>query len=135
MARELAELALLAAVLAVVGSLVEMPIWIPIGLPLAKAMTSVVFYLLFLRRTLRRPPGVGPTRLLGKVATTATALRPLGQVKIAGELWSARSADGSPIARSERVEIVRVEGNTVHVAPPRSGGPEPADAWNPNRPL
>ncbi|MDO4563857.1 MAG: NfeD family protein [Clostridia bacterium] len=33
-----------------------------------------------------------------------------GQVKVGGSIWSARSEDGSKIAKNERVEAIRIEG-------------------------
>lgn len=38
-----------------------------------------------------------------------------GQAKVEGEIWTARSADGEPIAKGERIEVVRVQGVKVIV--------------------
>lgn len=114
--REAAELTLLVAVLAIVGSFADVPTWVLVGLPLAKAFTSVVFYVMFLRRVFRRPARAGTEDLIGKAAKAAAPLCPTGQVKVAGEIWSARSADGSTIARHANVKIVGSRGNTVLVA-------------------
>jgi len=116
--REAAELALLVAVLAIVNSFADVPTWLLLGLPLAKAFTSVGFYALFLRRAFRRPAHAGAEDLIGRIAKAGTPLRPTGQVKVAGEIWSARSADGSTIAQHDNVKIVGVRGNAVLVARP-----------------
>ena len=118
--REVAEIALLIAALAVASSFTEIPTWMLIGLPIAKAFTSAVFYALFLRRVFQRPARDGAKGLVGRTARTGTSLRPTGQVKVDGEIWSARSADGSAIAPYDDVEIVGVRGNTVLVARPDS---------------
>lgn len=113
---EFAELALVVAILAIVGLFTYVPLWVLIGLPLAKASTSAGFYALFLRRAFRRPARPGAEDLIGKIVKASTPLRPEGQVKVDGEIWSARSVSGSTIAQHEYVEIVDVRGNTVLVA-------------------
>ena len=118
LSRELAEIALLIAALAVASSFTEIPTWMLVGLPIAKAFTSTVFYALFLRRAFRRPARDGAKGLVGRTARAGTPLRPTGQIKVDGEIWSARSADGSTIALYDDVEIVGVRGNTVLVARP-----------------
>ena len=118
LAREVAEIALLIAALAIVSSFTEIPTWILVGLPVAKAFTSVVFYALFLRRVFQRPARDGAKGLVGRTARAGTPLRPTGQIKVDGEIWSARSADGSTIAPYDEVEIVGVRGNTVLVTRP-----------------
>ncbi len=114
--REGAELALLITALAIAASLVELPVWLLIGLPLGKLLASALFYVLFLRKVLRRRPHVGTARLIGQTARVRTPLRPAGQVTLDGEIWSARSADGRSIDRHAAVEILGISGNTVLVS-------------------
>jgi membrane protein implicated in regulation of membrane protease activity len=116
--REVAEFALLIAALAVVSSFTEIPIWVLVGLPMAKAFTSAGFYALFLRKAFQRPARGGAEELIGRTVKASTPLDPGGQIKVDGEIWSARSADGSSIAPRDAVEIVGVRGNTVLVARP-----------------
>ncbi len=118
LAREVTEIALLIAALAIVNSFTEIPTWVFAGLPVAKAFTSVVFYALFLRRVFQRPTRDGAKALVGRTARAGTPLCPTGQIKVDGEIWSARSADGSTIALYDEVEIVGVRGNTVLVTRP-----------------
>jgi len=115
-AREVAEAAVLIAVLAVVASFADVPIWLLVGLPLIKATASVIYYVLFLRRAFRRPARGGVEDLIGRVARAATPLRPEGQIKLDGEIWSAQAADGRLIERLDDVEIVGVRGNTLLVS-------------------
>ncbi len=119
--REVAELALLVGALATVGSTTHVPTWILVGLPVAKVLASVAFYALFLRRAFRRPAHLGTADLVGRTASAVTPLRPAGQVKVDGEIWSARSIDRRTIARHADVEIVGVRGNTVLVTEPIRG--------------
>ena len=116
LAREIAELAILVAVLAIIASFTGVPTWLLVGLPAAKLVASAGFYVLFVHRTLRRRGRLGAEDLVGRVGRAATPLRPTGQVKIDGELWSARSTDGSSIARHEEIEVVTIRGNTVLVS-------------------
>jgi membrane-bound ClpP family serine protease len=43
----------------------------------------------------RRRAVTGAEALVGTTAVAATPLRPAGQVRVAGELWAARSASGA----------------------------------------
>ncbi len=115
-AREVAEVALLTAVLTIVASIAEVPVWLLVGLPLGKALASFIYYVLFLRRAFRRPARGGTEDLIGRVAQAASPLRPEGQIKLDGEIWSARSADGRTIARLDDVKIVGVRGNVLLVS-------------------
>ena len=53
---------------------------------------------------------MGRIQLLGTTGTAHTDLNPEGAVLIEGELWNARSIDGTTIAAQQDVEVVRVEG-------------------------
>jgi membrane protein implicated in regulation of membrane protease activity len=68
--------------------------WAVIGF--AVCLVLGVVELLFWRRRVRDvPQGAGPELLIGKEARVVTACRPLGQVEIGGELWSARCEAGA----------------------------------------
>jgi membrane-bound ClpP family serine protease len=47
-------------------------------------------------------------------------LSPLGSVIAAGVEWSAKTADGSPLARGTPVRVISVEGLTLTVEPDAS---------------
>lgn len=66
-------------------------------------------------KTLRVKPKTGPEALIGLQAEVVKILNPLGQVKIKGEIWSAESFDKKIIPKKLKVEIVKVEGNTLIV--------------------
>ena len=59
--------------------------------------------------------GTSRIQLLGAPAIVHTELEPEGAVLIDGELWRARSLDGTTIAVKQRVRVVRVEGHLVIV--------------------
>jgi membrane protein implicated in regulation of membrane protease activity len=51
--------------------------------------------LLMLRWSRRRRAATGAEALVGATARVVTPCRPLGQVRIQGELWAARSSSGA----------------------------------------
>ena len=56
----------------------------------------------------RRPPAVGVEALVGAEGIAATSCRPLGQVRVRGELWQARCAEG--VGAGEAVRVAAVQG-------------------------
>ena len=62
----------------------------------------------------RQPVAVDPRGIVGAVGE----VREGGYVYVNGELWRARSADGSPLSPGERVSVEQVEGLTLTVAAP-----------------
>jgi len=73
--------------------------------------------LFLLRLSRRRRAAVGPEAMLGQVAVVAAPCRPEGQVRVKGELWRARCAEGA--ATGERVRITGIEELTLLVQPER----------------
>jgi len=61
----------------------------------------------------RRPPFTGSESLVGRLATTRTAIDGEGKVFIHGEYWDARSAES--IYDGERVKVVAVDGLMLRV--------------------
>ncbi|MGD9696687.1 MAG: nodulation protein NfeD [Thermoleophilia bacterium] len=71
-------------------------------------------------RARRRPPATGGDELVGEYGVAREPLGPSGgHVTVNGEIWNARTADGTTIAEGERVRIVRVrrEDLTLTVEP------------------
>jgi membrane-bound serine protease (ClpP class) len=76
-------------------------------------------------RRMHAPGGlVGPAVASGAHGIVRRPLEPLGSAYIAGEEWSARSADDQPIGRGTPVTVVAVDGLTVLVEP----DPQPSGA-------
>jgi membrane-bound serine protease (ClpP class) len=69
----------------------------------------------FLWWSSRRKAAVGVESLVGRRGVAVGDLRPNGQVKVNGEIWSARCESGCP-ARTE-VVVRRVDGLVLEVEP------------------
>jgi len=86
------------------------------------------------RRISRRlgPPRVGPERLIGQTGRVVEPCRPLGRVRVRGELWQARCDAGADL--DAIVRVVRREQLVLDVEPldaraeakqPKRAGPGP----------
>jgi membrane-bound serine protease (ClpP class) len=97
------------------GPLYDVSVWVAvaiagtIALLMAGALTKVV-------QARRRPAEVGAQSIVGTTATTRYG----GQVFANGELWRARTVDGSELEPGEAVEVVGVDDSlTLEVRPLR----------------
>lgn len=63
--------------------------------------------------TRRRQVQMGPETMVGSTGTVVTACAPQGQVRVQGELWRARCADGAAVG--EEVRVVALDGLTLLV--------------------
>ena len=54
----------------------------------------------------RRKPQTGAEALIGAIGRVVVRCDPLGQVRVAGELWQARAEDGADTGDDVRVEAV-----------------------------
>lgn len=93
-------------------------------LQIAVAVVVAILMLALLRPTLlekiRRMPGYRSSidKLVGSTGVVvAEVTAGGGEVKLSGEVWSARSVDGSPIPAGEQIEVYQVDGATVVVYP------------------
>ena len=68
-----------------------------------------------LRLARRWRPRTGAEAMIGQVAEVVAPCRPTGKVRVQGELWEARCADGADVGASVRIE--RLEGLTLVVTP------------------
>ena len=66
-------------------------------------------------KTFRTKPKTGPEALIGLEAEVVKELNPIGQVKLRNEIWQAESIDKKTIPQKSKVEIIKVEGNTLTV--------------------
>jgi len=102
-------------VLALVAALLWLPSplgWILFGATIALEVVQTV---LSLRWSRRRSVRVGAQTLIGRTAIVVRACRPIGQVKIQGELWQAHCPAGAD--RGAQVEVTGLEGLTLSVRP------------------
>jgi membrane-bound serine protease (ClpP class) len=67
----------------------------------------------WIRLSKRRRPQVGAETLIGATAVVVAPCRPIGQVRVHGELWQARCDDGA--APGETVRVWGLEGLTLLV--------------------
>ena len=66
-----------------------------------------------LRLARRWKPRTGAEAMIGETAEVVTPCRPIGEVRVHGELWQARCEDGA--GAGETVRIERLEGLTLVV--------------------
>ena len=89
----------------------------PWGVPLiaGAAAVEVGQSLFWIWLSKRRRAAVGPETLVGRTARVVRACRPLGYVRLDGELWEARCAEGAD--RGTDVRVTALEGLTLIVEP------------------
>ncbi len=61
----------------------------------------------------RRGVQMGPETLIGDTGTVVTACAPQGQVRVQGELWRARCAEGAQVG--DEIRVVALDGLTLLV--------------------
>jgi membrane protein implicated in regulation of membrane protease activity len=71
-----------------------------------------------LRLARRWRPQTGAEAMIGQVAEVVAPCHPTGQVRVQGELWEARCADGADVGHSVRIE--GLDGLTLVVIPTSS---------------
>lgn len=69
------------------------------------ALATLVVISLYLHKR----AGAGDVKLIGELAQVDTKLDPEGTVIVCGELWRARSKDGTHISTHARVRVVGFE--------------------------
>ena len=96
----------------------------PVALPIALLVAGVTAMVIHAGvKVLHQRPMTGAEGMVGVIGEAATDMSPRGVVGIDGELWRGESTE--PVARGQRVSVVRVEGLTVRVRPiQRDGGGE-----------
>lgn len=84
----------------------------------ASLLVGLIAFVAVRSRLMDAPGGlVGPAVRSGTHGVVRSPLAPLGSAYIAGEEWTARSADDRPIDRGTPVTVVAVDGLTVLVEP------------------
>jgi membrane-bound serine protease (ClpP class) len=105
-------------VLAVLAAILLVPAPWNVVLVVGAAVVEGLEVWFFRWWTRRRRPVGGAEALLGETAIVSSALDPTGQVRVAGELWQARSDQRA--SAGERVVIRAVEPDlTLMVEPDR----------------
>ena len=114
-AREGLEFCFVIGGLAIADWITQVPLWVWVTLPIGKVLSSVLFYVLFLHRSLRQRPRQKMASWVGRSARTLAPLNPDGQIKIDGEIWLARSLNGHVIPAHHEVLIREVRGRLLFV--------------------
>jgi membrane-bound serine protease (ClpP class) len=87
----------------------------PWGVPLVAAAAAVEVgeSLFWIWLSKRKRATVGAEALVGRTARVVRACRPLGYVRLDGELWEARCAEGAD--RGDEVRVAALDGLTLIV--------------------
>lgn len=80
---------------------------------IAGGVLDVAESVVLLRWSRRRRAATGAEALIGRTAVVTTPCRPAGHVRVAGELWAARSAAGAD--PGDEVVVRGVQGLTLLV--------------------
>jgi membrane protein implicated in regulation of membrane protease activity len=105
-------LLLVVAILLAVFVLDEPWTWIVV---LAGATVELGEATLFIRWSKRRKSVVGAEALIGQRALVAAECKPVGQVRVVGELWQARCDPGADVG--DEVIVKALDGLTLLVEP------------------
>jgi membrane protein implicated in regulation of membrane protease activity len=73
-----------------------------------------------LRLARRWRPQTGAEAMIGRLAEVVAPCHPTGQVRVQGELWEARCAEGADVGQSVRIEAL--DGLTLVVTPTSGSG-------------
>jgi membrane-bound serine protease (ClpP class) len=82
------------------------------------ALSLCIFFVIIGRKVakiFKSKPKTGAEALIGLGVEAITELNPRGYVKVDQETWSAKSIDEKIIPKGTKVEIIKVEGNTLIV--------------------
>jgi membrane-bound serine protease (ClpP class) len=107
---------------------VAVPVIVTAAIGMAGFAAGIAWAALRIRRMASPAGTVGTPVPLGSAGVVQAPLAPLGTVHLAGETWSARTADGTVLARDDRVRLVRFDRLVAIVAP------DPAPAPSATRP-
>ena len=111
----------LGALGALICSMLGGAVWLQIVIFLAVSALALALVRPLTQKLLA--PRYAPTnadRVIGDAAVvtqTIDNLQGMGQVNIAGQIWTARSDSGEVIRQGTQVRVLRIEGVKVYVAP------------------
>jgi len=93
---------------------------IPLGMLMAMALTSafvIIGFGTFALRARQRRVVSGREEMLGTQGTVETVDGTEAWIRVHGESWKARTADGAPLSKGSRVQVNAVDGLTLVVTP------------------
>ena len=86
--------------------------WVAVGLGIVLEIGETLFFFWWSKR---RKATVGAETLVGQTAVVSVQCRPLGQVRLAGEIWQARCDAGAAVG--EQVVVRELDGLLLVVDP------------------
>ena len=86
--------------------------WALVGVAVLAEIVETAFWIRVLRRV---PVRAGPETLIGRPARVVNACRPIGTVRVHGEVWRAHCRTGADVG--ETVVVVARDGLTLVVSP------------------
>jgi membrane protein implicated in regulation of membrane protease activity len=95
-------------------------LWLQIAVAVVVAIAMLALLRPTLLEKIRRMPGYRSSvdKLVGSTGVVVAEITAAGgEVKLSGEVWTARSVDGARIAAGEQIEVYQVDGATVVVYP------------------
>jgi membrane-bound serine protease (ClpP class) len=92
---------------------IRLPLAVLIGVMAAWAAFSIWLFI-FTTLTLKKQVTIGLPSMVGTVGKVASRLSPEGQVRIKGELWGAKSAEGD-IEVGDKVAVIKEDGLKLFV--------------------
>ncbi len=96
---------------------VAWPVTAVVALAMAALMAGFAWIAVRTRSMAAPKVSVAAHMVPGAAGVVEAPINPLGTVLLASEAWSARSADGMPLARGRRVRLVSLDGLTAVVTP------------------
>ena len=113
------------ALAALIASLCGAPLWLQIVLFLLVSAVLLAALRPFVRRFVApRRVATNADRLIGAQALVTEEINTIagtGAVRVSGQDWTARSADGAVLARGALVTVQRIEGAKLTVSPAGAG--------------
>ena len=105
---------------AAVGLVLPGAVWVQVAVAVVVAVSLLGFLRPEILKRVHKGPGYRSSidKMVGSPGLTMSQVTASsGEVKVAGEIWSARSYDGEPIGAGVEVEVFEVDGVTAVVYP------------------
>lgn len=99
-------------------ALLKLPEWLQIGAAVAVSLALLVATRPLVRKLNRTAERTNAMSVIGKTAVVTDRIDNIagtGRVSIAGQSWSARSADNEPLRVGDTVQVLHIEGVKVIV--------------------
>lgn len=99
---------------------VALPVILTVSITFGVIMVLIVWGAVRSRRVVATPGTSGAPFVLGSLGSVRSPLEPVGSVYVAGEEWTARTAQGTRLGRGVPVRVVGLDGLTLVVEPEAS---------------